>query len=158
MAVSEPGVRSHSHPRCLALCTQGQVSGPKEKSWLVLWLFEQKLEEDFAEASHCCLGMRLVPAWDIQWQCYSCACAWPWVVDWFLDLMPDVLLWTCLVVWDLASHSMVKLATWVISLLLPDLSPFLAHSSNFSIEQLTLTAFWHEGPGSTIVNPDRTQL
>lgn len=37
MAVSEPGVRSHSHPRCLALCTQGQVSGPKEKSWLVLW-------------------------------------------------------------------------------------------------------------------------
>lgn len=114
-AVSEPGARFHTHPGSLSLCTQAQVSSQKElieKPWLVLELFEQKLEEGSAKASHCCLGMSFIPPpWATPQWCCCCACAWPWPVDWFLDLMLETLLRTCLVVWTLTSHSMVGLAS-----------------------------------------------
>lgn len=107
-AVSEPGARFHTHLRSLSLCTQAQVSSQKElieKLWLVLELFEQKLEERSAKASHCCLGMSFIPAPGCttvvlllclclpKQQILALTCGLI-----FLDLMPETLLRTCLVV------------------------------------------------------------
>lgn len=76
-AVSEPGAQSHTPPRSLALGTQGQVKVKVrkivEKPWMIFELLEQKLEESSAEASHCWLGMRLIPAWDTLQLCLCLA-------------------------------------------------------------------------------------